>query len=78
MVKMCKPRTISHNAMNMLRLLKKRSESVIGEIDVFGVLAGRRVRKAYVDASRYIAMTLATLRRAIVVAVVVYLLQSSQ
>ena len=46
MVRMCRPRTISHRAMNMLRLLKKRSESVSGEMDVFGVLDGRRVRKA--------------------------------
>jgi hypothetical protein len=38
--------------MNMLRLLKKRSESVSGDMDALGVLAGRRVRKAYVDAIR--------------------------
>lgn len=52
MVRMCKPRTISHNAMNMLRLLKKRSESVSGDMDALGVLDGRRHRKAYVDAIR--------------------------
>jgi len=44
---MLRPRTISHMAMNMLRLLKKRRESVSGETDnVLAVLDGRSERKA--------------------------------
>jgi len=43
---MLRPRTISHMAMNMLRLLKKRRESVSGETDVLVVLVGRSERKA--------------------------------
>jgi len=43
---MLRPRTISHMAMNMLRLLKKRRESVSGETDVLAVLVGRSERKA--------------------------------
>jgi len=43
---MLRPRTISHMAMNMLRLLKKRRESVSGETDDLAVLVGRSERKA--------------------------------
>jgi hypothetical protein len=43
---MCRPRTISHRAMNMLRLLKKRSDSVSGDTDVLALVGGRRERKA--------------------------------
>ncbi len=46
MVKMCRPNTISHMAMKMLRLLKKRSESVSGDTDDLAVGDGSSARKA--------------------------------
>ena len=61
---MLRPRTISHMAMKMLRLLKNRRDRVSSETDVGD--DGSKERKAEVDASRKIAMALATLRRAIV------------
>lgn len=67
---MLRPRMISHMAMKMLRLLKKRRDIVRG-VGV-ALLLNSWEMQAYVVAVRKRAMALPTLRRAMMIWIVLY------